>query len=422
MTRQALQEAYDAYTALVERAGPDGALIADGMRSLARETDDPRRRFAYAYAGAYFVPYVHWAVRDAEARGVDRLYFVARDGYHLQRIADALIAREGFSVRTAYLYGSRALWRVPSYVDEVDEFFFDRIGNLKDVEDFASLLSALALTEAEFLCLFPQLGGLAGRGWLSRRQVARAREAARESAAYRERLLEVAGERRGIVLDYLRQEIDFSQRYAFVEYWGRGYTQDCLHRLLRAADLRAEETVFYYARSVEGDGQGCVRRQFTRQETRLIFAEALFANMPYGTVERYRYGADGRVEAALEGRGYDEALFSAMEALLPRVSVEWSAAGVTPEGERAVFDAALAHVEASPGDPMFLEVLAPLLDSVAIHGRMGEYAPRVTAGGALRAALRGWFPTKDMGMSIARSGGLVRGLYAVYGRLRGRKA
>mgnify|MGYP006195248143 CR=1 FL=1 len=39
-------------------------------------------------------------------------------------------------------------------------------------------------------------------------------------------------------VDYLRQEIDFDEPHAFVEYWGRGYTQDCLTRLAALAAER----------------------------------------------------------------------------------------------------------------------------------------------------------------------------------------
>ena len=65
----------------------------------------------------------------------------------------------------------------------------------------------------------------------------------KRSDAYKEHLLAVAKKQRVIVSDYLRQEINFDEPFAFVEYWGRGYTQDCLTRLL--ADAAGHEVDVY---------------------------------------------------------------------------------------------------------------------------------------------------------------------------------
>nr|WP_238395121.1 hypothetical protein [Staphylococcus saccharolyticus] len=48
--------------------------------------------------------------------------------------------------------------------------------------------------------------------------------------------------------DYLIQEIDFSEKFAFIEYWGRGYIQDCLDRLLNDISDQTINTIFFYAR------------------------------------------------------------------------------------------------------------------------------------------------------------------------------
>ena len=53
------------------------------------------------------------------------------------------------------------------------------------------------------------------------------RLSAQNNTKYKNLLLEKAKEERKIVNEYLIQEIDFSEKFAFVEYWGRGYTQDC---------------------------------------------------------------------------------------------------------------------------------------------------------------------------------------------------
>ena len=56
------------------------------------------------------VGFVSWVLQDAKAHGLKRLYFVARDGQVLHKIAQAL--EPDLEVR--YLYGSRQAWYIPS--------------------------------------------------------------------------------------------------------------------------------------------------------------------------------------------------------------------------------------------------------------------------------------------------------------------
>ena len=57
--------------------------------------------------------FVLWTLQDAQARGLKRLYFVARDGQVLHKVAQAL--KTGVDApEVRYLYGSRQAWYVPS--------------------------------------------------------------------------------------------------------------------------------------------------------------------------------------------------------------------------------------------------------------------------------------------------------------------
>ena len=56
------------------------------------------------------VGFVSWVLQDAKAQGLERLYFVARDGQVLHKIAQAL--EPDLEVR--YLYGSRQAWYIPA--------------------------------------------------------------------------------------------------------------------------------------------------------------------------------------------------------------------------------------------------------------------------------------------------------------------
>ena len=113
------------------------------FRNFRLEEHTDKETFAYKYASLYFVPYVHWAVHDALKRGYKTLYFISRDGYYLKLMADAVIESKGLPLRTKYIYGSRKAWRVPSFIDKVDEEFFEIYGNFSGVRNFNKLLLSL---------------------------------------------------------------------------------------------------------------------------------------------------------------------------------------------------------------------------------------------------------------------------------------
>jgi predicted HAD superfamily hydrolase len=61
--------------------------------------------------------FVLWALDTARQRNIERLYFVARDGQILARVADVLQREWGGSIDVRYLYGSRWAWLFPALTD-----------------------------------------------------------------------------------------------------------------------------------------------------------------------------------------------------------------------------------------------------------------------------------------------------------------
>jgi FMN phosphatase YigB (HAD superfamily) len=88
---------------------------------------------------------VLWILRRAQQLGLQRLYFVSRDGQVLVEIAKRLIKKLDFSCDLRYLYGSRQAWLLPS-VTEMDEEHLSAIftGKLKIDVDLVTVKVALA--------------------------------------------------------------------------------------------------------------------------------------------------------------------------------------------------------------------------------------------------------------------------------------
>lgn len=94
--------------------------------SLAKDDLEGSVDIASSVVAPLLVGFVLWALQDAKAKGLKRLYFVARDGQVLHKIARALDPDGSrFGIEARYLYGSRQAWYIPSaFAVDRDELEF----------------------------------------------------------------------------------------------------------------------------------------------------------------------------------------------------------------------------------------------------------------------------------------------------------
>jgi predicted HAD superfamily hydrolase len=64
--------------------------------------------------GPVLFGFVHWCLLEAKRRGIQRLYFVARDGQILWKIAQVICRKWGYEIDCRYFYGSRQAFHFPA--------------------------------------------------------------------------------------------------------------------------------------------------------------------------------------------------------------------------------------------------------------------------------------------------------------------
>lgn len=69
--------------------------------------------------GMILYPYVQWLLKLSAEMEIKRLYFMARDGYVLKKIADKIIQNQNLDIKTKYIYSSRKAWRLEK--DEIEK-------------------------------------------------------------------------------------------------------------------------------------------------------------------------------------------------------------------------------------------------------------------------------------------------------------
>jgi predicted HAD superfamily hydrolase len=200
-------------------------------------------------AGPLLFGFVYWCLRQAVERGIQRLYFIARDGQVLHRIALQICSAWGLPVQCRYLYGSRQAWRIPALsgigAEEVE--WAAPSNHELSVEH---VLARLGL-EPEPLEALLVGEGFAREQWrepLSEAQLERFRRVLVLETVQR-LATQAAGRARTLLLRYLEQEgVLAGAPFALVDMGWNGNLQRCLGRSLWLAGHpdKARLTGFYF--------------------------------------------------------------------------------------------------------------------------------------------------------------------------------
>jgi FMN phosphatase YigB (HAD superfamily) len=114
-----------ALTAAEASVSPGATRLACIARRARLEMDLSGRqtipaRLGASVAGPLLTLYAEWVLRTASARGIKRLYFLARDGEALMKLCEVLAPSLAGDLQLQYLYGSRQTW-YPAVLVRCDE-------------------------------------------------------------------------------------------------------------------------------------------------------------------------------------------------------------------------------------------------------------------------------------------------------------
>lgn len=336
-----------------------------------------QKYYAYAYAGSALVPYIHWVIEDALVRGYETLYFISRDGHFLKQIADKIIEIRKYPLNTKYIYGSRKLWRLPSFIDKVDDETFGVFGNFVGMDSFDDLVKASYLSESELLELFPEFESLRHSSHLRGQIAENIRKIMANSDTYHKKVLKLAKEKRGLVTQYIKQEINPNEKFAFVEFWGRGYTQDVFGRLLNHTFGKEITNPFYYVRSFTNNIGTSLRHNFILTPQNFSFFEPIFANTPYESISEYVL-ENGKVEPVIKET--DRYISDIISEGLLNFTQDYLNLDIMNE---SYFTHALAKFTynyqlTTYNDQFICNVFGELKDNISSFGNVKSYAPALT--------------------------------------------
>lgn len=241
-----------------------------------------------SFGGAVLYPYVLWILKECERRNIRRLYFIARDGYILKQMADILIKEFDLRIQSAYIYGSRAAWRVASFTnDTLDLYKLFQWSYYKRIVEIEDVCSVLQISYDEIEAYLP-LGCRDRNHRLTDSSLYYLVKKLNESQGFRKFYLERLGEKHNLVIGYLCQNIDYQdQKFAFVELGGGGYTQGCFANLMKEITEYPIRT-FYYKLDRMNVVNNCENYVFLPSYMDHNLILEMICRAPHGQTEGYR--------------------------------------------------------------------------------------------------------------------------------------
>lgn len=292
---------------LLERFGGEYAtqMVLGTVKNVNKKTSSAAYRIGASIGGPILYGYVLWVLQEARRQGIQTLFFMARDGYVLQKIADIIIRQQKWDIHTRYLYGSRYAWRI-SAVSADKEIYNAWLKCYASFSSYIDLAEELHMMPEELKDFFPGVLRKEGKRF-SVKEKELVKEILRSDEALFRKINKHHEEKRRKAAAYLRQEMDSAiGKVAFVEVNGSGGTQYCMHLLMQ--DFYKEPIVtFYHTMNwyVDFPMEGNFFYKYVYEKLQIEDIVEIFTRAPHGQTRGYCQDEKGRWKPVLDESGVE---------------------------------------------------------------------------------------------------------------------
>lgn len=192
------------------------------------------------------VMYTNWVISEARKHGIQRLYFLARDGYQMYHIADKICRQNRFNIKCSYFYCSRYSFRMAAY-----RFFDDTAYKKLFINSYKltarHMLERAGFNEEERSIIYDEIGfKQKENAVMGRSEFAVFCRHIRNSISFNGMLKEKSERAYQSTISYMHQEE--MQKYSKIGIVDLGWTgslQYTLKKLLVSDDIHSEVYGFY---------------------------------------------------------------------------------------------------------------------------------------------------------------------------------
>lgn len=243
----------------------------------------PQKKLGCSFAACLYVGYIEWLIDEAQRQGIKRLYFLARDGYLLQKMFDIIAKARGVDIETKYIYGSREAWRLPA----ISEVGIQSIIEINQNNNFtlSDLAESLHIDEQQLLHFLPKKYQLTNIKFSSS-ELKEIAHILNTNTDLKRLLTSNTEKERELIKAYFEQEIQVSDNnWAIVDLQGSGFTISCLKMILGDSNIKS-----FYMRfnGLKSPYEKNFYSWFSNRNYTHLFTE-IFARALHGGTLGYKY-------------------------------------------------------------------------------------------------------------------------------------
>lgn len=260
-------------------------------------------------AGPIFYNYVLWILHQAQKEDISCLYFLARDGYILYRIAQQICMQFNLKVECRYLYCSRLSLRMPTY-HLIGEEAYDILCMGGYYVTPKTILGRACLTEQEAYAVLRDINYSISKynQVFTKLSLQEFTTTLRVSKVYRNFVVQKSRAAYPHAMSYLNQEGLFLQnKVVLVDSGWTGSMQRSLRQLMESQGYRGDFVGFYFGMyahpKADKDGKYCAWYfDFnSSKKNKILFSNNLLECMlaaPHGMTTGYQI-INGRTEPVM---------------------------------------------------------------------------------------------------------------------------
>lgn len=241
-----------------------------------------------ALGGPILFQYVYWIINESIQKGIKRLYFIARDGFILKQIADIIIKKYSYDIKTYYIYGSRLAWRLAGISENNNDLYkfmrWSYAHKIKSISDLADFFRIPVEKVQEYI-----------RGIFNTDNIEVTQPVLKiiidklnKDDSFKKYIINIHKDSRELVIEYLKQEVDISDDYfAFVDLSGGGFTQGCLADIMGDFYENKIKTFFFKMDDINVMNN-CIYYNFMPSFLNLSLIIEAICRAPHGQTMHYK--------------------------------------------------------------------------------------------------------------------------------------
>ena len=206
-----------------------------------------KNTFGGCYTAPLLIGYIEYIIKESIDNNVRSLFFLARDGYLLKKMADVIIKERKLNINTHYLYSSRKAWRMPSIINKLPENFFtnqwlfdkENIHNMFDVSKFLGLdwklfnkVISKEYNNKQFTINEENINSIS--------------EYLENNINFKKLFFKINKKKRENIKKYLRQEINLNEKFGLIDFYGLGLTHNCFDRIIKDMNVNTDYLYFTF--------------------------------------------------------------------------------------------------------------------------------------------------------------------------------